>query len=79
MLADPSDRRTRERFEDLAYTLCVLMGKRCGRELPAPTHAAARVHRTANRWCRITPRAPCGMSIGLGGAPIRGRRRLERG
>lgn len=31
-LAAPADRQVRAHFEDTAYTLCVLMGKRCGRE-----------------------------------------------
>jgi hypothetical protein len=32
MLASPTDRAARDRFEDSGYTLCVLMGKRCARE-----------------------------------------------
>ncbi|WTR52213.1 DUF5133 domain-containing protein [Streptomyces sp. NBC_00134] len=54
LLAVPADLRARERFEDAAYTLCVLMGTRCGREAadtaenylrprtPQPTRAAPR-------------------------------------
>ncbi|WP_329454257.1 DUF5133 domain-containing protein [Streptomyces sp. NBC_01497] len=32
VLADPYDETTRRRFEDVAYTLCVLMGQRTARE-----------------------------------------------
>ncbi|MEV7085357.1 DUF5133 domain-containing protein [Streptomyces sp. NPDC093085] len=32
VLADPLDETTRGRFEDVAYTLCVLMGERTARE-----------------------------------------------
>jgi len=32
VLADPLDTTTRDRFEDVAYTLCVLMGQRTARE-----------------------------------------------
>jgi hypothetical protein len=32
VLADPLDVITRRRFEDVAYTLCVLMGQRTARE-----------------------------------------------
>ncbi|MGQ4513251.1 DUF5133 domain-containing protein [Streptomyces sp. 8L] len=32
VLADPHDDATRRRFEDVAYTLCVLMGQRTARE-----------------------------------------------
>ncbi|MEU6659056.1 DUF5133 domain-containing protein [Streptomyces sp. NPDC046821] len=32
LLAAPADHQVRTHFEDTAYTLCVLMGKRCGRE-----------------------------------------------
>lgn len=32
VLADPLDETTRGRFEDVAYTLCVLMGRRTARE-----------------------------------------------
>ncbi|WP_063779684.1 MULTISPECIES: DUF5133 domain-containing protein [unclassified Streptomyces] len=32
VLADPLDDATRARFEDVAYTLCVLMGQRTARE-----------------------------------------------
>ncbi|WP_344274954.1 DUF5133 domain-containing protein [Streptomyces hebeiensis] len=32
VLADPLDEPTRRRFEDVAYTLCVLMGQRTARE-----------------------------------------------
>ncbi|MFJ5223188.1 DUF5133 domain-containing protein [Streptomyces sp. NPDC088400] len=32
VLADPFDETTRGRFEDVAYTLCVLMGRRTARE-----------------------------------------------
>jgi hypothetical protein len=32
VLADPLDTTTRSRFEDVAYTLCVLMGQRTARE-----------------------------------------------
>jgi hypothetical protein len=32
VLADPHDTATRRRFEDVAYTLCVLMGQRTARE-----------------------------------------------
>ncbi|MFI6697641.1 DUF5133 domain-containing protein [Streptomyces sp. NPDC050509] len=32
VLADPLDETTRGRFEDVAYTLCVLMGQRTARE-----------------------------------------------
>ncbi|MEU3186334.1 DUF5133 domain-containing protein [Streptomyces sp. NPDC006923] len=32
VLADPLDETTRRRFEDVAYTLCVLMGQRTARE-----------------------------------------------
>ncbi|MFD7287091.1 DUF5133 domain-containing protein [Streptomyces sp. NPDC059863] len=32
VLADPLDEDTRGRFEDVAYTLCVLMGQRTARE-----------------------------------------------
>ena len=32
MLASPTDRAARDKFEDSGYTLCVLMGKRCARE-----------------------------------------------
>jgi hypothetical protein len=32
VLADPLDAPTRRRFEDVAYTLCVLMGQRTARE-----------------------------------------------
>ncbi|MFJ4922841.1 DUF5133 domain-containing protein [Streptomyces sp. NPDC088725] len=32
VLADPLDATTRGRFEDVAYTLCVLMGQRTARE-----------------------------------------------
>ncbi|MFB8000349.1 DUF5133 domain-containing protein [Streptomyces sp. NPDC056002] len=46
LLAAPTDRRARERFEDAAYTLCVLMGERCGREA---AHAAESCLRHARR------------------------------
>ncbi|MFE4534588.1 DUF5133 domain-containing protein [Streptomyces scopuliridis] len=32
VLADPLDEEIRGRFEDVAYTLCVLMGQRTARE-----------------------------------------------
>jgi hypothetical protein len=32
VLVDPLDAATRKRFEDVAYTLCVLMGQRTARE-----------------------------------------------
>ncbi|MFE4057898.1 DUF5133 domain-containing protein [Streptomyces sp. NPDC059096] len=32
VLAEPLDETTRRRFEDVAYTLCVLMGQRTARE-----------------------------------------------
>jgi hypothetical protein len=32
VLVDPLDATTRKRFEDVAYTLCVLMGQRTARE-----------------------------------------------
>ncbi|GAA3379327.1 hypothetical protein GCM10020367_62410 [Streptomyces sannanensis] len=32
VLADPGDPTVRRRFEDTAYTLCVLMGQRTARE-----------------------------------------------
>ncbi|MFD7781259.1 DUF5133 domain-containing protein [Streptomyces sp. NPDC059753] len=54
LLAVPADLRARERFEDAAYTLCVLTATRCGREAadaaenymrprtPQPTRTAPR-------------------------------------
>ena len=32
MLANPANRTVRARFEDTAYTLCVLMGRKTARE-----------------------------------------------
>lgn len=32
LLTTPTDRQARKYFEDAAYTLCVLLGHRCGRE-----------------------------------------------
>ncbi|MFF3752589.1 DUF5133 domain-containing protein [Streptomyces sp. NPDC002018] len=44
VLADPLDETTRGRFEDVAYTLCVLMGQRTARE--AIWHAETYLRRT---------------------------------
>ncbi|MFJ8667660.1 DUF5133 domain-containing protein [Streptomyces sp. NPDC093600] len=51
VLARPGDLSTRRRFEDTAYTLCVLMGERTAREA---VHAAERYVGTGSRAPRKT-------------------------
>ncbi|GAA0589638.1 hypothetical protein GCM10010394_18810 [Streptomyces crystallinus] len=54
VLAQPHDPALRRRFEDTAYTLCVLMGERTAREA---VHAAERYLRRA-RPAPLAPAAP---------------------
>ncbi|MYY12117.1 DUF5133 domain-containing protein [Streptomyces sp. SID4919] len=55
MLANPSNGTVRGRFEDTAYTLCVLMGRRSAREA-----ALAAEHYLGTR------KSPCTVSDPLG-------------
>lgn len=54
-LAAPADRRTLACFEDAAYTLCVLMGKPCGRE--AVDAAESYLHAGATQHAGSAPPA----------------------
>ncbi|MFF4229443.1 DUF5133 domain-containing protein [Streptomyces sp. NPDC001820] len=54
MLADPMHHGTRARFEDVAYTLCILMGQRTARD--AVVHAERYLKAPAARLARFTLR-----------------------
>ncbi|MFF6999688.1 DUF5133 domain-containing protein [Streptomyces sp. NPDC008313] len=66
MLAAPTDHAVRGKFENTAYTLCVLMGKRCAREA---ADAAERYLRAASAACVREPAA--GRLTGTPAAPVK--------
>ncbi|WP_455355762.1 DUF5133 domain-containing protein [Streptomyces sp. SYSU K217416] len=58
MLADPTHSENRDRFEDAAYTLCVLLGQRTAREAALEAEKYVRQQQRARTGRAESPEPP---------------------